>query len=283
MVAEFQRGLQETGFTAGTNVAIEYRWADGQYDRLPALVEELVKRNVTVLVTSGGETSALAAKAATTTIPIVFNIADDPVQFGLVASLNRPGGNLTGVASLLGAMGTKQFGLIHELAPKAAMVAMLVNPNDPWSEPLAAGTDAAARAMGQRLLVLRAKTNGEIDAAYETLVRERAGALLVAASPYFVTRADHLIVLAARHALPTIYFRREIAQAGGLMSYGTSTAELYGQMGVYAGKILNGAKPDDLPVMQATKFELIINIKTAKTLGLDIPPTMLARADEVLE
>jgi len=283
MLAAFHQGLKETGYVVGKNVAIEFRWGDGQYDRLPALAEDLVRRNVAVIVTSGGEISALAAKAATTKIPIVFNVGEDPIRIGLIASLNRPGGNITGVTSLLGVLGTKQLGLLRDLVPKAALIAMLVNPNDTWGETQITNTEASARAIGQQLVVLRASTERDIDAAFVTLVQQRVGALLVAASPFFVVRADYLIALAARHALPAIYFRREIADAGGLMSYGTSTAELYGQIGAYAGKILNGANPADLPVMQATKFELVINLKTAKALGLTVPPMLLARADEVIE
>ncbi len=283
MVSEFYRGLKDAGYVVDKNVAIEFRWGDGHYDRLPALAEDLVRRNVAVIVTAGGEISASAAKAATGKIPIVFNVGEDPVKYGLVASLNRPGGNVTGVTSLLGTLGTKQLGLLRDLVPKAGVIAMLVNPNDTWAETQIANTEAAARAIGQQLVVLRASTEPDIDAAFATIVQQRAGALLVATSPFFVTRADYLIALATRYALPAIYFRREIADAGGLMSYGSSTAELYGQMGTYAGKILSGASPADLPVMQAIKFELVINLKTAKAFGLEIPPTLLARADEVIE
>jgi putative ABC transport system substrate-binding protein len=283
MMAAFRHGLNETGYVEGRNVAIEFRWGGGQYDRLPALVEDLVRRQVAIIVTSGGEPAALAAKAATAKIPIVFNVGEDPVRFGLVASLNRPGGNITGVTSLLGMLGTKQLGLLRELVPKAATIGMLINPNDPWAESQTSNTQAAAREVGQQLVVFSASSESDIDAVFAALVQERAGALLIANSPFFVTQADHLISLAARHALPTIYFRRELADAGGLISYGSSTAELYGQMGIYAGKILNGAKPADLPVMQPTQFELVINMKTAKALGLDVPPTLLARADEVIE
>jgi putative tryptophan/tyrosine transport system substrate-binding protein len=283
MLAAFRQGLNKMGYIEGKNVTLEYRRGGGQYNRLPALAEDLVERQVAVIVTGGGDITALAAKAATAKIPIVFNGAEDPVRAGLVASLNRPGGNITGVTSLLGALGEKQLGLLRELVPGAAMIGMLVDPNDPWIASETTSAQAAARSVGQQLIVLRASSEREIDAAFAILVQQRAGALLVVASPFFVTRADYLIALAARHALPAIYFRREIADAGGLISYGTSTEELYGQMGVYAGKILNGAKPADLPVMQATKFELVINLKTAKALGLTIPPTLLARADEVIE
>ena len=283
MLSAFYFGLKEAGYVVGKNAAIEFRWGDGQYDRLPGLAEDLVRNNVAVIVTSGGELSALAAKRATTKIPIVFNVGEDPVRYGLVASLNRPGGNITGVTSLLGILGTKQLGLLRDLVPKVGVIAMLVNPNETWAETQIATTEAAALAVGQQLVVLRASTEGDIDAAFATLAEKKVGALLVATSPFYVTRADHLIALAARHALPTIYFRREIANAGGLISYGSSTTELYGQMGTYTGKILGGANPADLPVMQATRFELVINLKTAKALGLDVPSTMLTQADEVIE
>jgi putative ABC transport system substrate-binding protein len=283
MLSAFQRGLNETGYVVGKNVEIEFRWGDGQYDRLPTLAEDLVRRNVAIIVTSGGELSALAAKRATSTIPIVINVGEDPVRYGLVTSLNRPGGNITGVTSLLGSLGAKQLGLLRDLVPKTGMVAMLVNPDDTWAETQITNTEAAARTVGQQLIVLRANTRPDIDAAFATVVKKQISALLVAASPFFVTQADYLIALSARLALPTVYFRREIADVGGLMSYGSSTAELYGQMGTYAGKILGGVNPADLPIMQATKFELVINLKTAKALGLEIPPMLIARADEVIE
>jgi putative ABC transport system substrate-binding protein len=283
MLSAFRQGLKEAGYVVGKNVAIEFRWGDGQYDRLPALAEDLVRRNVAVIVTGGGEISARAAKAATGKIPIVFNVGEDPVRAGLVTSFNRPGGNATGVTSLLGTLGTKQLGLLRDLVPKAGVIALLVNPNDTWAQTQIADTEAAARAVGQQLAILRASTQSDIDAAFASLVQGQVIGLLVATSPFFVTQADHIIALAARRALPAIYFRREIAEAGGLMSYGSSTAELYGQMGSYAGKILGGANPADLPVVLATKFELVVNLKTAKTLGLEIPPNLFARADEVIE
>jgi putative ABC transport system substrate-binding protein len=283
MLSAFHRGLNETGYVVGKNVAIEFRWGDGQYDRLPALAEDLVRRNVNVIVTSGGELSALAAKRATSKIPIVITVGEDPVRYGLVASFNRPGGNITGVTSLLATLGAKQLGLLRELVPRTGMVAMLVNPDDPWAEAQITNTEVAALAVGQQLVVLRANTRPDIDAAFATLVEKQIGALLVTNSPFFVTQASYLIALSARLALPTVYFRREIADVGGLMSYGSSTAELYGQMGTYTGKILGGNNPADLPFVQATRFELVINLKTAKTLGLEIPPTLLARADEVIE
>ena len=283
MLSAFYSGLKEAGYVVGKNAAIEFRWGDGQYDRLPGLADDLARNNVAVIVTSGGELSALAAKRATSKIPIVISVGEDPVRYGLVASLNRPGGNITGVTSLLGALGAKQLGVLRDLMPKTGMLAMLVNPDDPWAETQITNTEAAAVAVGQQLMVLRANTKPGIDAAFATLLKQQIGALLVANSPFFVTQADYLIALSARLGLPTVYFRREIATAGGLMSYGSSTAELYGQMGVYAGKILGGANPADLPFMQAIRFELVINLKTARTLGLEIPPMLLARADEVIE
>jgi putative ABC transport system substrate-binding protein len=283
MLSAFYLGLKDAGYVVGKNAAIEFRWGDGQYDRLPGLAEDLVRSNVAVIVTSGGELSALAAKRATSKIPIVISVGEDPVRYGLVASLNRPGGNITGVTSLLGTLGAKQLGLLRDLVPKTAMLAMLVNPDDPWAESQITNTQAAALAVGQQLKVLRANSRPDIDAAFATLVKERIGGLLVANSPFFVTQADYLIALSGRLALPTVYFRREIANVGGLMSYGSSTAELYGQMGTYAGKILGGANPADLPFIQATRFELVINLKTARRLGLEIPPTLLASADEVIE
>ena len=283
MLAAFRQGLNETGFVEGKNVTIEYRWGDGQYDRLPAFAANLVRQRVAVIVTSGGGPAALAAKMATTEIPVVFNMGEDAVRAGLIASINRPGGNLTGVMSLLDILGAKQLGLLRELVPRASTIAMLVNPNDTWAETQIAHTQTAARELGQELIVLNASAESEINAAFSTMSNRRAGALLVVASPLFVTRADHLVALAASHALPAIYFRRELADAGGLMSYGSSTSELYGQMGIYTGKILNGAKPADLPVIQPTKFVLVINLKTARALGLEVPPKLLALADEVIE
>jgi len=283
MLAAFRQGLNEAGFVEGKNVTIEYRWGDGQYDRLPALAANLVGQRVAVIVTAGGDPAALAAKTATTEIPVVFNVGEDPVRAGLIASINRPGGNLTGVTSLLESLGAKQLGLLRELVPKAITIAMLVNPNDTWAEKQIAHTQMAARELGQELIVLNASADSEINAAFSTMSNRQAGALLVVASPLFVTLADHLVALAARHALPAIYFRRELADAGGLMSYGSSTTEMYAQMGIYTGKILSGAKPADLPVIQPTKFELIINLKTAKALGIAISDNLLSLADEVIE
>ena len=283
MLNAFRRGLTETGYVEGKNVVIEFRFAGAQYDRLPALAGDLVRQQVAVIVTAGGEIAALAAKAATASIPIVFVGGADPVRLGLVTSLNRPGGNITGVSMLLALLVSKQLGLLRELLPKADLIAMLVNPDDPWAASEISEGQRAAHSVGQQLIVLNAGTEHDIDAAFAALVQQRAAALLVASGPLFVTRAKQLIGLSARHALPTIYFRREFADSGGLMSYGSSTAEAYGQMGVYAGKILNGAKPADLPVLQPTKFELVINLKTARTLGLAVPDQLLALADEVIE
>jgi putative ABC transport system substrate-binding protein len=283
MLDAFRRGLNDTGYVVDRNVAIEFRWGNGQYDHLRALADELVRRQVAVIVTAGGEQSALAAKAATAQIPIVFNVGLDPVRVGMVASVSRPGGNATGVTSSLYELGAKQLGLVRELVPKGAVIGMLVNPVDPWSESVTANTQAGARAVGQQLVILNASTEAEIDADFAALIQKGGAALLVSPGPFFVTEGKHLVALAARHRLPVIYSRREFAEIGGLMSYGTSTAELYGQVGVYVGKILNGAKPADLPVVQPTRFELVINLQTAKALGLEVPPQMQQLADEVIE
>ena len=281
-VVAFREGLKEGGYSEGQNVTIEYRFADGHYDRLPALAADLVHRPVKVIALTG-QPAALAAKAATTTISIIFQIADDPVQLGLVASLSRPGGNVTGVGTFFFALGPKQLGLMRELLPNADLFALLLDPHMASAESQAAETEAAGRTTGQRFLVLRASSKGEIDSAFTTLVSQRAGALIVLASPFYFTRAHYIITLAARHSLPAMYFRRELVEAGGLMSYGTSPTESYRQLGNYAGKILSGVKPADLPVIQSTKFEFVINLQTAKALGLTIPPGLLAIADEVIE
>jgi putative ABC transport system substrate-binding protein len=285
MLSAFRQGLAETGHVEGGNVALEFRWAEGRYDRLPDLARDLVRRKVAVIVTSGGEVTAQAAKTATSTIPIVFNSGGDPVEAGLVASFGRPGGNLTGVSSILTALVPKQFGLLSELAPHAALIGVLVDPANlgAMAEARIDEIMSAGRAVGRQAIVLKASTDVDIDVAFETFTQRRVQALLVTSGPLFVTRMDRLVAFAARHALPAMYFRRELVDAGGLVTYASSTAEGYRQMGVYAGRILKGEKPSELPVVQPTRFELVINLRTAKLLGLDIPQSVLARADEVIE
>jgi putative tryptophan/tyrosine transport system substrate-binding protein len=282
-IAAFHEGLKESGYVEGQNVAVEYRWAEGQYDRLPALAADLVRRQVSVILAGGGAPVVLAAKAATTTIPIVFTAGADPVGFGLVASLRRPGGNITGVYMFTSGLEAKRLGLLHEIVPKATTIAVLVNPNYSDAENQLRDVQEAAARLGVQLVVVRANAENDFDAAFSTVVQQRSGALLVCASPFFNARREQLVVLAARHALPAVFENRDFAAAGGLMSYGTSLADAYRQAGVYAGRILKGAKPGDLPVVQSTRFEFVINLNTAKALGLDVPLGISAGADEVIE
>jgi putative ABC transport system substrate-binding protein len=280
-VAAFRQGLNDTGYVEGRNVAIEFRWAEGQRERLPTLAADLVRRQVAVIFANGP--SIPAAMAATTTIPIVFDTGGDPVQLGFVASLNRPGGNVTGVAFLVNTLGAKRLGLLRELAPAATVIGFLVDPTNPASATETSDMQAAADTLGRRLLTVKASTESELDAAFAIFSQQRIDALIVAAETFFLNRRDRLVELAARLAVPTMYHLREMAAAGGLMSYGTSISDAYRQAGVYTGKILRGAKPADLPVIQPTKFELVINLKTAKALGLEIPSGLLALADDVIE
>jgi putative tryptophan/tyrosine transport system substrate-binding protein len=284
ILVALRQGLNESGFVEGRNLAIEYRYAEGQIDRLPSLAADLVRRQVTVIVATGGVYGAKAAKAATANIPIVFTTAGDPVKEGLVQSLNRPGNNLTGVTTSFAEAGAKRLGLLREIVPKTTAIGLLVNPSDTInSSSEADGVRAAARLSGQRIEVLQASTEREIDAAFATLISARLDGLLIAPDAFFGTQVSQLVRLAARHAIPTLYWRREFVDAGGLVSYGSHLADALRLAGIYAGRILKGEKPLDLPVQQPTRFELVINLKTAKALGLEISPMLLARADEAIE
>ena len=282
LVQAFRDGLSEAGYVEGRNVTIEYRWAEGQIDRLPALAAELVQRQVAVIVTSGGDVSARAAKAATSSIPIVSTIGGDPVKEGLVASFNRPGGNLTG-ATLFAYSAAKRLELLHELIPKAVTIMALFDPSDPVVVLDTESLQAASKTLGLQPRFANAGTVNELELAFETIDRDRPDGLFVGANPFFNRQRDQLVGLVARHTIPTIYAFREFPAAGGLISYGTRLADTYRQVGIYTGRILNGESPADLPVVQPTKFELVINLKTAKTLGIEVPPTLLATADEVIE
>jgi putative ABC transport system substrate-binding protein len=282
MVAAFQTGLREAGYIEGQNVGVIYRFADGQYDRLPALAAELLQSQVAVLAATGGDPAVLAARAATTTIPIVFTTGADPVALGYVASLHRPGGNVTGVVLFTSSLGAKRIGLLRQLLPNIDAVGVLVNPTYPVAAAQLKEVEAAAASLNVRLIVTNASADGDFEPAF-ALIQQRAGALFVAADPFFNSRRDQIVALAARYAVPAIYEWREYAVAGGLMSYGTSLTDAYRHAGSYVGRILKGEKPAELPVMQTTKFELVINLKTAKALGLDVPLGLTAGTDEVIE
>jgi putative tryptophan/tyrosine transport system substrate-binding protein len=281
-LTEFHKSLNEAGYVEGRNVAVEYLWAEGHYDRMQTLAADLVRRRVSV-ISAGGPPAAKAAKAATATIPIVFTVGDDPVKLGLVHSLNRPGGNATGVSLVVDEMQSKRLGLLHELVPTAAMIAVLLNSKSPSSETQSRDVQAAARAMGQRIYSLDATSESEIDTAFATLVQQRAGGLLLGADQLFQVHREQIIALASRHAIPTMYWDRDYPARGGLISYGINFMDVYRQAGAYVGRILKGEKPTDLPVIRPTKFQLVLNLKTAKALGLTIPPGVLAIADEVIE
>jgi putative ABC transport system substrate-binding protein len=283
LVAAFRQSLKDAGYVEGESVAIEYRWAEGHYDRLPELAADLVGRHVTLIVAQGGDPPVLAAKSATATIPVVFTISSDPVKLGIVGSLNRPGGNITGFWPYTSLLGTKRLELMRQLLPANALIAILVNPENPNSDVDVTELQNAARTLGQSITFVRARSEPEIDAAFATLGERRASALLVNTDPFFLARRDQFVSLAAHNGIPAIYAQREFVAAGGLMSYGADLADGYRQVGIYAGRILKGEKPADLPVVQPTKFEMAINLKTAKALGLDIPAKVLAIADEAIE
>jgi putative tryptophan/tyrosine transport system substrate-binding protein len=283
LVTAFRKGLSETGYVEGQNITIEYRWAEGSYDKLPALAADLVDRKVDLIVAAAGSPSALAARSATSTIPIVFTGIGDPVAIGLVASLAQPGGNVTGFGNLVVEMMPKRFELLSELVPQATVIALLVNPSSPIAEHMTREVQEAARVKGVQLPILKAGTESEIDAAFASLAELHAGALVVGPDPVFFSRREQLLALASRHAVPVMYDWREFVATGGLISYGASIAAIYRQVGIYAGRILKGEKPADLPVQRPTTFELVVNLKTAKALGLTVPPSILARATEVIE
>ena len=279
----FRQGLNETGYAEARNVTIEYRYADNRMDQLRPLAADLIARKVAVIAAVAGNNTALVAKTLTSTIPILFTSGLDPVKAGLVASLNRPEANVTGVSWFSAELGNKHIEVLNEFVPQAALIALLVNPNNPEGGFFEQSAQDGARALGRRLLVIRAGSAREIDAAFATLAEQRANAVIVASDPFYTTRVRQVAVLAARHAVPAVYTVREFPEAGGLISYGNSVTDAYRRVGIYAGRILKGAKPPDMPVDRATKFELVINLETAKALGLEIPPTLLARADEVIE
>jgi putative tryptophan/tyrosine transport system substrate-binding protein len=283
LVKAFRTGLNELGYVEGRNVSVEYRWADGHYDRLPALAAELVGRRVAAIAATGGSVSGLAAKAATATTPIVFSSGGDAVKLGLVASLNRPGGNVTGVNLIFGALGAKRLELLRDLIPQATTIAMLVNLNYPSASTEVQETEAGARSLGLQLHVFNATVESEFERAFAAITAQRVAGLLVGDDPFLQSRRDKLVQLAANHAIPAIYFSRDFSDAGGLMSYGPSIIDAYRLVGFYIGRVLNGERPADLPVIQPTKFDLVINLKTAKALQLTVSPTLLARADEVIE
>ncbi len=283
LLAAFRQALTEAGFVEGQNVAIEYRWAKGRYDQLPTLATELVQRQVAVIAATGGSMSAQAAKAATSTIPIVFNLGVDPVKLGLIVSFNRPGGNVTGVNTLSPALEAKRLGLLREMVPQAATIAVLLNPTNPDADLQQRDIQTAATAMGQHLRIFNASSEADVEAAFVGIVQQRADALLVGNLVFFVNRREQIVALAARHAIPAIYTFRIFAESGGLMSYSTDLVEVYRQIGFYVGRVLKGEKPAELPVVQPTKFEFVINLKTAKALGIRISDNLLSLADEVIE